>query len=306
MPDNHTTVPLEVVEITFDSPDQLFEFFRTEQLRPSRWIFRGQQSASWPLQPTLERFEDSIRDLQWVIEPYCVRQFQRRAHHYSLDLPDREELLEWIALMRHHGCPTRLLDFSKSPYIAAFFATAEADPKDDASIWAVDTSALAVLATQMFTQEINSMMALGKPENGVSFRFSEGKLFHKIMANTNLLWPKVILPVEPFRTNERVLVQQGVFLCPSSAHCTFEQCLQSVQEFAKKRPDPQHPFLYRLTIRADVCPFVLRELHRMNLNYASLYPGLDGLARSLATVSKIRATTVPYSHRPDWEFDLDL
>jgi hypothetical protein len=41
----------------------------------------------------------------------------------------------------------------------------------------------------------------------------------------------------------------------------------------------------------------------MNVNYASLFPDLDGLARSLATIAKIRAATVPVPQRPDWDFD---
>jgi len=65
----------------------------------------------------------------------------------------------------------------------------------------------------------------------------------------------------------------------------------------------QTPVLYKITITPEAHPFVLRELHRMNINHASLFPGLDGLALSLTTVSKIAATTVPANRTPDYEFE---
>ena len=33
--------------------------------------------------------------------------------------------LEWLALMQHYGTPTRLLDFTRSPYVACYFALEE-------------------------------------------------------------------------------------------------------------------------------------------------------------------------------------
>ena len=63
-----------------------------------------------------------------------LRKFRGFAHHYLLCRPDGGDLLEWRALMQHHGAPTKLLDCTYSFPVAAYFAAREADT--DFAIWA--------------------------------------------------------------------------------------------------------------------------------------------------------------------------
>jgi hypothetical protein len=87
------------------------------------WAFRGQKNARWPLLSSLSRYLDAfIADKStWrVREERAIRIFRRKAHNY---LPDASVLtndLRCLALMQHHGAPTRLLDVTKSPFVAAF------------------------------------------------------------------------------------------------------------------------------------------------------------------------------------------
>jgi hypothetical protein len=67
---------------------------------------------------------------------------------------------------------------------------------------------------------------------------------------------------------------------------------------------PDQDLIFKLVVEPSAHPQVTRELHRMNVTYASLFPDLDGLARSLASVSRVRATTVLPPLRPDWDFDM--
>src|ERR1035441_967682 len=127
-------------EKTFDSASELLAFLGSEQFRLSRWVFRGQSNADWPLQPSLERFANLIRERPQSVEAYALTEFRRHAHHYTTVTPS--DTLEWLALLRHHSAPSRLLDFTKSPYVAAFFATAEAASNKGAAIWAIDSLAI--------------------------------------------------------------------------------------------------------------------------------------------------------------------
>jgi hypothetical protein len=306
-----------VREISFDNASNLMAFLGDKQFRPSRWIFRGQDDAAFSLQPTLERFANSMHDMPEIVEEYIATEFRRNAHHYAPDTPAEDDILSWLALMRHHGALTRLLDFSKSPYIAAFFAIAEAKPDRCAAIWAVDSLAIKQSAGALLSQGSMSVFLKAIGErclNDHNFSFSDSDVFREVFTLCKVYQggafpghgggcplPSVI-PVEPFRTNERSLLQQGLFLCPVIIHQTFEHCLGNVVRHAKENIASPEEVLYKIVISPDAHPHTLRELHRMNINYASLLPGLDGLARSLETVSKIRARTVPPRQRPDWGF----
>jgi FRG domain len=70
-----------------------------------------------------------------------VREFMRRAHHYVTDVPALRNLIEWLALMQHHGAPTRLLDWTYSLHVAAHFALFKASRLPDAglAIWMINT-----------------------------------------------------------------------------------------------------------------------------------------------------------------------
>ena len=56
-----------------------------------------------------------------AVEIRLSREFRRAYHDYATHIPSQGSVIEWLALMQHHGAPTRLLDFSYSVYVAAYF-----------------------------------------------------------------------------------------------------------------------------------------------------------------------------------------
>lgn len=88
---------------------------------------------------------------------------------------------------------------------------------------------------------------------------------------------RIVCQVSPFRLNERLIAQQGTFVCPGDIRKSFVENLKS------PRYKPQNKNLYRIIL--DIDPedrnHVLRELNRMNINQAVLFPDLAGFAESL-------------------------
>ncbi|MEO7650617.1 MAG: FRG domain-containing protein, partial [Bryobacteraceae bacterium] len=96
--------------------------------RSDRWIFRGQSNSTWGLTTSMERLRfryssTSNKALSGEkAEALLLREFKRHYHRYTDPTPDLRDDLEWLAIMQHHGAPTRLLDWTFSEYIALFFA----------------------------------------------------------------------------------------------------------------------------------------------------------------------------------------
>lgn len=228
------------------------------------WAFRGQVNARWPLRTAIER-TDFIK-LRKGIEVEFVAEFQRGARNYlnKDELP--EHLIEWLALMQHHGAPTRLLDFSRSPFIAAYFAYEQcfAEMDIDVAVWAINynffkNKALEELATE-FSVDIRENKNL-----------INESLFEKIFFQNNR---NLVFPVEPFRMNRRYSLQQSIFVSTGNSSESFINQLSFLGEEITKA-------VIKIQLPSLLQKEVLRDLQRMNLNRASLFPDLDGYAASL-------------------------
>jgi hypothetical protein len=235
-----------------------------------KWVFRGQKDSSWGLKTTLEQAVDRFKPTRptRIIERGLVRQFQRQLHHYKSDVPDEDHPIEWLSLMRDHGAPTRLQDWTYSFWVAAFFALETAD--GESAIWALNRTIID--SNVRVTLPLTYRWCFD--QNGF---IDSTRCFDQIFDR----YPgaPMVSPVNPIRLNERLIVQQGIFLCPGDVNLSFEENLKAVL------PARQEQVLHKLII--DESPRtkrdILRHLHRTNINSATLFPGLDGFARSLGT-----------------------
>jgi len=247
----------------------------TTQLE-GRWHFRGCLSHHH-LDSGLER---AISDWGFAlddapeIEKRILRDFKRAfPPSAALQLPAREADLDWLALMQHHGAPTRLLDCTYSPYIAAFFALEmllRSPPREKrkAAIWAVSV-------TPISNDVIKNMIPAGPLRTHFEelSRLRGGPSFRAVFRDAN---PPLsfVTPINPFRLNERLIVQQGLFLCAGDVRRPFEANLEAVPGAT----DPAN--LKKVILPRSILSEAFLNLRKMNISAASLFPGIDGFARS--------------------------
>lgn len=124
-------------------------------------LYRGQRQFEWELQSSLERAllnwseqnDQRRHELmmsmstdsdtgKWAngIELELMQHFRQRAMHFDIPaLPETADTLGWWELMQHHGAPTRLMDWTASPFVAIWFALdGHQDGDGDMALWMYD------------------------------------------------------------------------------------------------------------------------------------------------------------------------
>ena len=111
------------------------------------WCFRGHSMASWNLEPSLTRrlwrtVRVGTHSVTQEINPAenemrLFLEFQRKAQQHQFRVPPHDHAVDWLTMMQHYRVPTRLLDWTRSPYVALYFAMAEVR-EGDAALWAID------------------------------------------------------------------------------------------------------------------------------------------------------------------------
>lgn len=233
----------------------------------SNWAFRGQGDSEWGLQTSIERiWPGTDRD---TAEKAAIALYKRKAAGLRLRLPAPSDSLSLLAEMQHFGAPTRLQDWTKSQYAAAFFALAEQRDCDCAAVWATDLAWQKARALKRIRSAKGMRKALTIRDVLHSPTIFDGI----VMANKG----RFVLPATSSEMNERLGVQQGVFLCAGDVRSSFEDNLKDAPPVELKKKVLK--FVITTKCRADV----LQDLRRMNITSASLFPGLDGFARSIST-----------------------
>lgn len=235
------------------------------------WMFRGHPKTAGRLRTSLERvlerFELPI-ERQEEVERLLLREFRRHYHRFTADVPEEDDTLRWLALMRHHGAPVRLLDMSYSPYVALFFALDGVAHGDSCEIWAIDHNWCVARASELLPKPAWNVFQ-DDPWGGKT-----GTTVRQLFATHT----PVAIPMNPFYLDARLSTQQGVLLAPLDLSVNAETVLQLMDAPAQVCANVRRIVLH---CTGDFLERALGELTRMNVTHTSLFPGIDGLARSL-------------------------
>jgi hypothetical protein len=105
-------------------------------------IYRGVRLAQYDLIPKVWRAKRAGKALALKDERFILRLFKQRAIAHLDPLPANE--WEWLSVAQHHGLPTRLLDWTRNPLVAAYFAVAD-DSEGDSAVYAYRSSTYLIL-----------------------------------------------------------------------------------------------------------------------------------------------------------------
>ena len=239
--------------------------------KDTRWAFRGQDNLE-DLSTPLERHCDSIHvkgaDIA-KLEVKMIRDFARLYHNYGGSAPpDKGNTLEWLSLMTHYGAPTRLVNFTYSFFIACYFALEPLNKKDKgAAVWAVNITALEKDTNEYI---LNKGGKEWKHYHEFELKRDKEAFRELFMASPRL---QFVAPVNPLRLNERLTIQQGLFLAPGDVTATFIENLSSFKYHADH--------FTKIIIDPDCWLPALGRLYRIGITTAALFPGVEGFAKSL-------------------------
>jgi len=263
--------PERIVESFEAFVDELVDLLPSTSSGNQLYWFRGQGDQGWGLETSLKRCLPSVGlSIPHVreIEEESRRAFRSVAHlHVSPQLLAKVFTTPcWWSLMQHHGAPTRLLDWTVSPYVAAYFAVQQIGSKEAGAVWCFCSNIL----------RERSQKIVGEPPDfdakGAAEWYAAKLERHQ---NRN-----IVLPLEfPLASSERCAAQQGRFtMCfqPLIDHnCLIQQMLP---KYVRKLIIPNHKK-----------PEFLLRLREMNITGSALFPGVDGLGQSVRELVNLRA-----------------
>ncbi len=245
------------------------------------WIFRGQSNYKWDLKTSIERVAESYRINFNELHEYemgLLRKFKRHYSHYSTHVPEKSDNVRWLSLMQHYGAPTRMLDFSYSIFVALFFAIENVVIDSDCSIWSINVD---WVIKEKYQKEKASTQYKDLLDDD---KLAKGTEINNVLLNDE---QDYIYSINPVELNERLIIQQGVFVIPLNIKKRFMDNLDGVIE-------KEHEIKYIKKMRIKCDELFIEEayyhLNRMNINRATLFPGLEGFSRYLKMLFLIKET----------------
>jgi hypothetical protein len=270
------------------SAEQTFELIGARgRLGGPFYYYRGVSSAAHRLVTSLDRTlrDEDERRRRWR-EQFLVEQFMKLAHNHIAPSSLPASTFEWRSLMQHHGIPTRLLDVTRSPYVALYFAVRDWDDPSDAALWAFGPSRLHDLAMNRLRRD-GFPMALPVRHVYHLRQFVTDEYFHEVFITGKY---RIVTILEPHWADPRLASQQGAFLLASSVSTCLEDSLVDAVTDVSDMDPREVEFLRRnskdwsivkLTIPHSLKRKVFLELRRMNIHAGTLFPDLEGAARSI-------------------------
>ena len=217
-----------------------------------RFLFRGQSCSSWPLMSSFDRkhadlpFRSMDDKYRRVLESFT------KAYEIYGDMDGRpidtlfrrdkdRSQAEYEAIAQHFGMPTRLLDWTSSLYVAAFFAFSKVEECSSGlvSIWALNRERASNVFSERHVEFLDDI----------------------------------------YKENRRQLWQMGVFIVNHTDRRDLADIFRASSDYYDKALKGRAPLLIRFDLPKEAVSDALDDLNMMRINSITLFPGIEGVVR---------------------------
>lgn len=222
----------------------------------SPFVFRGLSSSAFDLRTSLMRLGGDYSGL----EKHLLRNFRKYGHdRFQAD----ESIWHWLTMAQHHGLPTRLLDWTYSPFVSMHFATADIRYSgEDGVIWKVNYHQ----AYQQLPRDFQQ--CLDKEGGNVLTVEMLDSLVSDLSALEDISDKPFFVFFEPPSIDARIVNQHGLFSMNSKSSITIDTLLGVVA-------------YEKIVIPSRIKWEIRDKLDQANITERVLFPGLEGLSEWL-------------------------
>jgi hypothetical protein len=258
-------------EVHLDSWRYFFDFVHQEMLDYETYIWRGERCDNWLLESTLDRLVKKAKIARTKRDAFRrshLEQFKFAARgRRGPNPPQLENEDDWWALGQHFGLATPLLDWTTSPFVAAYFAYIEVGDKqtENRAIYALHRPSVEKKALKLIEIEVaerrekrKEYEASGKCQGPLASALLDGPIRPQMEF------------IKPFSDeNQRLVNQGGLFTrAPDDS---------DIETWVKKNFKSNTRYtLMKIFVPNKDRETSLRALNRMNINHLTLFPDLYG------------------------------
>lgn len=235
---------------------------RTGRRRDSG-VYRGDRDVTWPLLTSLDKLGGaSPPHSKAALEEHILRNFIRYSRPYFAQPPEND--WEVLVAAQHHGLPTRLLDWTYSPLVAAHFATVDDDRNSDRVVWRLDWKSVhrffRLPELALLIQDLEGILGGDRP------------VTPWVLFNTPAHAEPFACMLEPPSLSPRIVAQSATFTLCS------DKC-QSFDRFLEKHG--LGSALTKFIIPAGETARFRDQLDLVSVDERRLFPDLDGVAAEM-------------------------